>query len=89
MEPELIELFIKLITSQTGLFIRLQDYGVLAEKIKIRVKSLKLPHPQFYLDLLSTDSSQSREEWKQLIPLITTIESYFLEIKVKLISYEL
>ncbi|WP_027249339.1 CheR family methyltransferase [Planktothrix agardhii] len=77
MEPELIELFIKLITSQTGLFIRLQDYGVLAEKIKIRVKSLKLPHPQFYLDLLSTDSSQSREEWKQLIPLITTIESYF------------
>jgi chemotaxis protein methyltransferase CheR len=77
MEPALIELFIKLITSQTGLFIRLQDYGVLAEKIKIRVKSLKLPHPQFYLDLLSTDSSQSREEWKQLIPLITTIESYF------------
>ena len=52
MEPELIELFIKLITSQTGLFIRLQDYGVLAEKIKIRVKSLKLRHPQFYLDLL-------------------------------------
>ncbi|HEY9867404.1 MAG TPA: CheR family methyltransferase [Candidatus Obscuribacterales bacterium] len=77
MEPELIKLFINLITSQTGLFIRLQDYGILAEKIKIRVKFLKLPHPQVYLNLLSRDSSQSREEWKQLIPLITTIETYF------------
>ncbi|VXD21651.1 CheR family methyltransferase [Planktothrix paucivesiculata] len=77
MEPELIKLFINLITSQTGLFIRLQDYGILAEKIKIRVKSLKLPDPQVYLNLLSSDTSQSREEWKQLIPLITTIETYF------------
>ncbi|SKB11507.1 Chemotaxis protein methyltransferase [Planktothrix sp. PCC 11201] len=77
MEPELIKLFINLITSQTGLFIRLQDYGILAEKIKIRVKFLKLPNPQVYLKLLSNDSPQSREEWKQLIPLITTIESYF------------
>lgn len=77
MEPELLELFIKLITSQTGLSIRFQDYGVLAEKIKIRVKFLKLPHPQVYLNLLSSNSSQSREEWKQLIPLITTIETYF------------
>lgn len=77
MELELIELFIKLITSQTGLSIRCTDYAGLAEKIKIRVKSLKLPNPQVYLNLLSTDNSQSREEWKQLIPLITTIESYF------------
>ncbi|WRH66314.1 MAG: CheR family methyltransferase [Planktothrix sp. GU0601_MAG3] len=77
MELELIELFIHLITSQTGLFIRWQDYDGLAEKIKIRVKYLKLPNPKVYLNLLSTDSPQSREEWKQLIPLITTIESYF------------
>lgn len=77
MELELIELFINLITSQTGLFIRWQDYDGLAEKIKIRVRSLRFPNPQVYLHLLSSDSPQSREEWKQLIPLITTIESYF------------
>ncbi|HAO12414.1 MAG TPA: chemotaxis protein CheR [Planktothrix sp. UBA8407] len=77
MELELIELFIQLITRKTGLSIRLQDYAALAQKIKIRVKVLKLPNPQDYLNLLSNDNSQSREEWKQLIPLITTIESYF------------
>ncbi|VXD19600.1 Chemotaxis protein methyltransferase [Planktothrix serta PCC 8927] len=77
MEPELIKLFIQLIATQTGLSIRLQDYAGLAQKIKMRVKALKLPNPQAYLNLLSTDTPTSQQEWKQLIPLITTIESYF------------
>ncbi len=77
MEPALIKLFIQLIATQTGLSIRLQDYAGLAQKIKMRVKALKLPNPHVYLNLLSTDTATSQQEWKQLIPLITTIESYF------------
>ncbi|CAD5942132.1 Protein methyltransferase FrzF [Planktothrix tepida] len=77
MEPALIELFIQLIATQTGLSIRVQDYAGLAQKIKARVKALKLPNPQAYFNLLSADTVTSQQEWKQLIPLITTIESYF------------
>jgi len=77
MEPELIERFIQLIATQTGLSIRLQDYAGLTQKIKVRVKALKLLNPEAYFNLLSADTLTSQQEWKQLIPLITTIESYF------------
>ena len=77
MEPELIERFIQLIATQMGLSIRLQDYAGLTQKIKVRVKALKLLNPEAYFNLLSADTLTSQQEWKQLIPLITTIESYF------------
>lgn len=81
MEPALIERFIQLIATQTGLSIRLQDYAGLTQKIKARVKALKLLNSEAYFNLLSADTLSSHHEWKQLIPLITTIESYFFRDK--------
>ena len=77
MEPTLIELFSQLILTETGLSIRPQDYSNLCQKVLSRVKALKLPDPQAYLKLLQSETVASRQEWKRLIPLITTIESYF------------
>lgn len=77
MEPTLIELFTQLILAETGLLIRTQDYSNLCQKILIRVKALRLPDPQAYLKLLKSETAAGCQEWKRLIPLITTIESYF------------
>lgn len=77
MEPTLIELFSQLILTETGLSIRPQDYSNLCQKVLSRVKALRLPDPQAYLNLLRSETVASRQEWKRLIPLITTIESYF------------
>ncbi len=77
MEPTLIELFSQLILTETGLSIRPQDYANLCQKVLSRVKALRLPDPQAYLKLLQSETVASRQEWKRLIPLITTIESYF------------
>jgi len=77
MDEILIQRFAQLISAQIGLQIRLQDYPVLSQKIVTRARELRYSHPQDYYNLLTGETSVSQNEWRQLIPLITTPESYF------------
>jgi chemotaxis protein methyltransferase CheR len=77
MDEILIQRFAQLVSAQIGLQIRLQDYPVLSQKIVTRARELKCSYPQDYYNLLAGETSVSQNEWRQLIPLITTPESYF------------
>ncbi|MBZ8178745.1 CheR family methyltransferase [Oscillatoria salina] len=77
LEKALLEKFIHLIAANTGLSVREQDRNGLARKILFRIKSLKLFSPESYYQLLASESNQSRQEWQELIVLLTTTESYF------------
>ena len=69
--------FIRLITKHTGLEIRERDQASLSEKIFLRMKAVKLYFPEVYYQLLEAKSPDSHEEWKNLVVLLTNIESYF------------
>ena len=76
-----LELFIQLIANNTGLHIRPQDRAALSQKIGVRMKTLNLSMPEKYYQLLEADTEQSQREWRALIVLLTTTESYFLRDK--------
>ncbi|MDF0555720.1 CheR family methyltransferase [Kamptonema sp. UHCC 0994] len=73
-----LELFIQLIANNTGLHIRPQDRATLSQKIGVRMKTINLSIPEKYYQLLEADTEQSQREWRSLIVLLTTNESYFL-----------
>ena len=77
MDEILIQRFAQLISAQIGLQIRPQDYPVLSQKILARTGELRCSHPQDYYNILTGETARSKKEWLQLIPLITTPESYF------------
>lgn len=77
LSEDLRQAFIRLITKHTGLQIRERDKAALIEKILLRMKVLKLDIPETYYQLLSSSSPESRLEWKNLVILLTNIESYF------------
>lgn len=84
MNDAIIEQFVKLISDYTGLHIREQDSNVLQQKIWTRMKALKLFQPEEYYQILAAVTEQKLEnlreseaEWKKLISLLTTGESYF------------
>jgi len=81
MNDSLIQLFINLITAQIGLRIRPQDRSVLSEKLLTRMKSAKIAEPEKYYQLLTAKSFESQNEWRELVLLLTTIESYFMRDK--------
>ncbi len=89
IDPGLIQKFVRLISAQTGLYIREQDRPILARKIASRMKSLQLTDAQQYYQVLASVSTNSNSppaksahrEWRQLIRLLTTIESYFFRDK--------
>jgi chemotaxis protein methyltransferase CheR len=84
IDPGLIQKFVRLISTQTGLYIREQDRPILARKIASRMKSLQLSDAHQYYQVLasvSTNSNSAHREWRQLIRLLTTIESYFFRDK--------
>ena len=78
MDDPLIQLFIQLITAHTGLQIRPQDRSALSQKLLIRMKATKIPDPEKYYQLLTATSCHSKNEWRELVSLLTTIESYFM-----------
>ncbi|AFY83740.1 CheR family methyltransferase [Oscillatoria acuminata] len=85
MSEVLIQLFVQLISNYTGLRIRTQDREALCRKLGSRMRSLKLSSPEDYYKLLEggIDSNNSysgiaaQSEWRELITLLTTGESYF------------
>jgi len=74
---ELIEGFTQLIANYTGLRVRAQDQPAISEKIAFRCQALKLPAPEAYYQLLSSNSNDSQLEWQQLALLLTIGETYF------------
>ena len=74
---ELIHRLIQLIVAHTGLNIREQDKRSFCQKLEARIKSLKLLTPESYYKLLEADSEQSHQEWRQLMLILTTLETYF------------
>lgn len=77
MKETLIQDFIKLISSYTGLQIRIQDRETLCKKIWLRIKILKLNSPEAYYQLLNSNSEASEKEWRELELQLTTVETYF------------
>ncbi|OCR01823.1 chemotaxis protein CheR [Oscillatoriales cyanobacterium USR001] len=81
MKDSILQLFVQLIAQETGLHIRPQDCGALSQKIASRMKALKLSIPEQYYQFLQTNSEPNQREWRELIVLLTTTESYFLRDK--------
>ncbi|AFZ20026.1 CheR family methyltransferase [Allocoleopsis franciscana] len=81
LSKELIEAFIQLIAKHTGLEIRERDKATLSEKIALRMKDIKLDVPESYYQLLKSSTSESYQEWKKLVNLLTNSESYFFRDK--------
>jgi chemotaxis protein methyltransferase CheR len=77
----LIEAFVRLIAKHTGLEIRERDKAALSEKIVLRMKDIKLDIPDTYYQLLKSSTSESHQEWKNFINLLTNSESYFFRDK--------
>lgn len=81
MNDALNQLFIQLISTHTGLQIRPQDRTALLQKILTRMKAIKLAAPENYYQLLANNSQESRNEWRELVMLLTINESYFMRDK--------
>ncbi|MCT7965642.1 tetratricopeptide repeat protein [Laspinema sp. D1] len=85
MSEALIQLFVQLISNYTGLRIRTQDREALCRKLASRIRALKLSSPEDYYKLLqeginsnnSYSAIAAQGEWRTLITLLTTGESYF------------
>jgi chemotaxis protein methyltransferase CheR len=78
MNDSLIQLFIQLISSQIGLQIRSKDRPNLCQKILDRMQVLKIQKPEKYYQILNEKSFESQNEWRELVLLLTTVESYFM-----------
>jgi len=74
---EMIQRLIQLVVSHTGLQIREQDRKSFCQKIETRINYHRLFSPEQYYQLLSADTEESHQEWRQLMLLLTTLETYF------------
>lgn len=85
MNDGLMQQFIQLISTNTGLYIREQDKDSLCKKIYARMKFLKFTLPEQYYQLLKTGKEQSNSqreilserEWRELALLLTIGETFF------------
>lgn len=88
MNEALINCFSQLITRNTGLHIREEDKNTLTKKLWQRIKFLRISNPEdYYLFLEAKNESKTHQskfghwsaeqEWKELVCLLTTGESYF------------
>jgi chemotaxis protein methyltransferase CheR len=73
----ILQRFVQLIASHTGLQIRDNDRKALAQKLDTRMKSLKISQAEVYYQLLEANTENSEREWRQLVLLLTTNETYF------------
>jgi chemotaxis protein methyltransferase CheR len=77
IDTGLLQRFILLIMSQTGLQLRDESMDKLRHAIKTRMTQQRLLSPETYYQLLAVDSPASRQEWEELILPLTIGESYF------------
>jgi chemotaxis protein methyltransferase CheR len=80
MKEKLLQDFIKLVSSRTGLCVREADQGTFRIKLLKRIKFLN-SSAQDYYGLLDNNSPEGRVEWSELASQLTTGESYFLRDK--------
>ena len=69
--------FVDLVSANTGLHIRKQDWETVCNRIATRIKRLRLLGLEDYCRLLESGTDRGAREWRQLIPLLTTAETYF------------
>jgi chemotaxis protein methyltransferase CheR len=81
MNDSIVQLFINLITAEIGVRIRSQDRAGLSHKIMTRMRAKKIADPENYYKLLTAKNFESKNEWAELVLLLTTIESYFMRDK--------
>lgn len=81
LSPKIKQAFIRLIAHHTGLVIRERDQAALQEKIFTRMKVIKLTFPEDYYLLLNCPTWEAEQEWKNLVVLLTNLESYFFRDK--------
>lgn len=72
---------INIIAEKTGLNIKEIDISKIEKAVHARIKELKLTSEYQYWNLLSSSSTEAQEEWKNLIPYLTTGESFFFRDK--------
>jgi chemotaxis protein methyltransferase CheR len=77
MKGQLLENFISLIATHTGLRFTAGDYKGLEQKLLARLAVRKCPLPEDYLQLLRQETPESAAEWQELATLLTTGETYF------------
>jgi chemotaxis protein methyltransferase CheR len=77
IESSLLQRFIRLIASQTGLQMREEGMDKLRHAIHNRMAQQRLLSPEAYYQLLAVDTATSRQEWQELILPLTIGESYF------------
>lgn len=73
--------FEQLIAWRTGLQMRQEDMGKWRAIINSRLSSAGLPSLAEYYQLLISDSGKSKSEWRELLAILTTGESYFFRDK--------
>lgn len=78
---EELESFRKLVQNRIGLSIRTEDSESLRKNLLIRMKNLNISSPHEYFRLLESETDESKKEWKALILVSTTGESYFFRDK--------
>lgn len=71
----------QLISWRTGLQMRPEDTGKWRAIINSRLSSVRLPSLAEYYQLLNSDSGKSKSEWRELLAILTTGESYFFRDK--------
>ena len=72
---------INTISIKTGLNIKEIDISKVEKAVNLRIKALKLSSDDQYERLLNASSAEAQAEWKQLIPYLTTGESFFFRDK--------
>jgi chemotaxis protein methyltransferase CheR len=84
LSEDVIEVFNRLITKQTGIIIREQDRDSFCEKIYLRTQAVKAGSPVNYYQFLESNTLESYQEWEKLIALLANNESYFFRDKEQL-----
>jgi chemotaxis protein methyltransferase CheR len=77
IETDLLQWFIQLIASHTGLQIRAEETDKLRHTIQSRMADQQLIDLQTYYQLLASDTTAGRREWEELVLPLTIGESYF------------
>lgn len=81
MEKIHLERCCNLIAMRTGIIIRVDERGSLRDYILTKLRSSSITSLESYFSVLESDSSESRQEWRDLINGITIGESYFFRDK--------
>lgn len=81
MEKIHLERCCNLIAMRTGIIIRVDERGSLRDYILTKLRSSSITSVESYFSILESDSTESRQEWRDLINGITIGESYFFRDK--------